>query len=573
MDTLLDITLKSRLVEKLSVALYDCLFEVEDSALEREAQEGDGESYVAVLEESDHMAVASVHAFLQNLYFYASENNEEFRSHMLVETLLIPRLVLPYLDRCVLHATILNSRAEAYADVLEGDRIAEMALHNPQLVKGIAASLRTLIIASFRAPATQFVMSLLRRLNPTAQMLRASAFCRHHEYIFALLCLLNVNMGALDLSRSGGGSAGDEEGEDSYNAHTLLHELATVYADMDAAAQGRVYKRVMCSGALPISRDTPSYVAVMSVLHGGAAAQLEYLSGRTDGKEDDDDENYRDTRAEAKMAHASRLAHLQQQQGGSEGVDAPVWDDKAGERDKKDSTSKAEEGGVEVASAAAASSASTIAYTKAEAKGGGGASARGEYKERERDADRRLLGDLPGEVTPHLFPSANEFQKFLTPPPWSSSFHRPRARQAAAGARRQGGSFTRAANRRQAHGQHAGPAELAAKGERGPHHPQGVHLRHQRPCHEGARALPGLGPRLRARHHRALARHARQCVPDHQYAVGTRGLGGRRRPAQPHQEVSHPTDEHAHGRQDGGRPVRLLKRRGRRSPTPYNVRV
>jgi len=99
MDQLLDITLKSRLVEKLSVALYDCLFETEDAQLEREAAVGDGgssddpEFYVAVLEESDHIAVVSVHAFLQNLYFYASQNNEEFRSHMLVETLLIPRCV------------------------------------------------------------------------------------------------------------------------------------------------------------------------------------------------------------------------------------------------------------------------------------------------------------------------------------------------------------------------------------------------------------------------------------------------------------------------------------------------
>ena len=53
--------------------------------------------------------------FPQNLYFYASENNEEFRRHMLVETLLIPRLVLPYLDRCVLHATILNRSAHRHA--------------------------------------------------------------------------------------------------------------------------------------------------------------------------------------------------------------------------------------------------------------------------------------------------------------------------------------------------------------------------------------------------------------------------------------------------------------------------
>ena len=49
-----------------------------------------------------------------------------------------------------------------YSEMLEGDRIAEMALHNPQLVKGIAASLRTLIISSFRAPSTQFVMALLK---------------------------------------------------------------------------------------------------------------------------------------------------------------------------------------------------------------------------------------------------------------------------------------------------------------------------------------------------------------------------------------------------------------------------
>ena len=36
--------------------------------------------------------------------------------------------------------------------------------------QGIAASLRTLIIASFRAPATQLVMALLNKLNPTAQV-------------------------------------------------------------------------------------------------------------------------------------------------------------------------------------------------------------------------------------------------------------------------------------------------------------------------------------------------------------------------------------------------------------------
>ena len=336
MDGLLDITLRSRLVEKLAMALFDCLFEDFGAsggarrlkAADRE-HEGDGKDNDdddcddMILEESDHMAVVSVHAFLQNLYFYASENNEEFRRHMLVETLLIPRLVLPYLDRCVLHATILNSRAEAYSDMLEGDRIAEMALHNPQLVKGIAASLRTLIVASFRAPATQFVMALLKRLNPTAQILRARSFCRHHEYIFALLCLLNVNMGALDLSQR---SEVDADTGDSYtlyeghHAHTLLHELATVYASMDGSIQARVQKRVMFSGALPISRDTPSYAAVMSILNGGEAGQLEYArnrrvsGGHADEKEEEED--WAEARAEAKRAARVGGQHKEEGYGG-----------------------------------------------------------------------------------------------------------------------------------------------------------------------------------------------------------------------------------------------------------------
>lgn len=322
-DGLLDITLRSKLVEKLAMALYDCLF---DSVDEKEKMKRNLISLdnveetslssahdVVILEESDHMAVVSVHAFLQNLYFYTSGRNDEFRSHMLVETLLIPRLVLPYLDRCVTHATILNQRAEAYSDMLEGDVIAEMALHNPQLVKGIAASLRTLIVASFRAPATQFVMALLKRLNPTAQILRARSFCKHHEYIFALLCLLNVNMGALDLSRSKETNAtGDSYTRyEGYHAPTLLSELATVFSSMDSATQARVHKRVVSSGALPISRDTPSYVAVISILNGGEAGQLEYglKKGAEEKGGNSEDDNW-DSRAEAKSDIKTRMASM-----------------------------------------------------------------------------------------------------------------------------------------------------------------------------------------------------------------------------------------------------------------------
>lgn len=48
MDTLLEITLRSTLVEKLSMALYDCLFEFED--LVDEQQEGKVRYYVVTLQ-------------------------------------------------------------------------------------------------------------------------------------------------------------------------------------------------------------------------------------------------------------------------------------------------------------------------------------------------------------------------------------------------------------------------------------------------------------------------------------------------------------------------------------------
>jgi hypothetical protein len=169
-------------------------------------------------------------------------------------------------------------------------------------------------------------MTLLQRLNPTSQILQASTFCKHHEYIFALLCLLNVNMGALDLSKAGDdGSAGAKD--ESFHAHSLLHDLATLFNELEPSAQARVYKRVVSSGSLPISRDTPSYVAVMSVLHGGAAGQLEYVIGKGDSKGGEgEDEDYRDMRGEAKQAHLDRMAAVSAQEagGGSKGSDSPT---------------------------------------------------------------------------------------------------------------------------------------------------------------------------------------------------------------------------------------------------------
>lgn len=45
-----------------------------------------------------------------------------------------------------------------------------------------------------------FGTGLMQRLNPTGSLLRARPFVARHDYIFTLLCLLNVNMGALNTS-------------------------------------------------------------------------------------------------------------------------------------------------------------------------------------------------------------------------------------------------------------------------------------------------------------------------------------------------------------------------------------
>jgi hypothetical protein len=401
---------------------------------------------INMLDESDHMAVVSVHSFLQNLYFYASHNNDEFRRHMLVDTMLIPRLILPYLDKCVQHASLLNRRAKAYSEALgapggavsaeeqsELDRaVASFALDQPQLVKGIAASLRTLIIASFRAPATQYVMSLLRRLNPTASMLKASAFVIRHEYIFALLCLLNVNMGALDLSRPSQ-DAGAIRTAESYRADVLLQELARVYAQMPADVQARVHSRVLSSGALPVSRDTPSYAAVMSVLLGGEAGQLEYFRQAKHTPISDDDEalgrsasggvsgvdpmsqtgmleyDAWDSRAEAKKAQAERL-QLAKQLGYNLASPEDAASAMGGASTSTGAASAKEDGGDEeeaaggiiatrpIAEALAEpkSSAFQVAIAVATQSGGAKAESKSQAREKQiRGEGYRLLGDLP----------------------------------------------------------------------------------------------------------------------------------------------------------------------------------
>ena len=82
------------------------------------------------------------------------------------------------------------------------------------------------------------------------------------------------------------GSGGMTEMVQAYHAHSLLHDVALVHMEMPRRAQLKVLQVVLSSGGLPVSRDTPSYAAVVSVLQ--AALSPNGSGGRGAGVADDE---------------------------------------------------------------------------------------------------------------------------------------------------------------------------------------------------------------------------------------------------------------------------------------------
>ncbi|KAH8053207.1 hypothetical protein JL721_10717 [Aureococcus anophagefferens] len=262
MHGLLAVAMRDQLVEKLSYALHDALFHGE----------------ARVLSNTEHAAVFAAHNFFQNLYLYGGGVDaplegpslaEIYRGHLICDTLLVPHLVLPYLERCIYHAQVLHRRHLASRDALailgpecEGlvDDVTARDMDDPALTHGIAATLRTLVIATFRAPRTRVMFQILRRFNPTPALLEMKGF-------------LNVNMGSFDVSRG----AMKESLADVYKGFTLLQDVADVYASLDGDKKRRILRRLEQSGALPLARDTPSYTALLNLLWGGGGGQFEYL--------------------------------------------------------------------------------------------------------------------------------------------------------------------------------------------------------------------------------------------------------------------------------------------------------
>lgn len=208
-----------------------------------------------------------------------------------------------------------------------------LSLDYPELVSGMESTLRTLVICSFRAPRTRLMYQLLLRYNPTASLLRMKSFIARHDYLFFLLLVLNINCGSFDISNQAGKNNDDEddegdeegvreegkeedgkEGEDGYYEYedeetpfmalALLQEVLSVYEMQTKEQRMRVLRRVEMSGALPVARDTSSYLSLLGVLAGsyvnsyqlceGVNPSFLLTNGGMDDDEDDDEDDEQD---------------------------------------------------------------------------------------------------------------------------------------------------------------------------------------------------------------------------------------------------------------------------------------
>lgn len=284
-DHLLEITLQSRFVEKLSNALFGCLFEKSQRDSRRyetvnehkDSDEKHQDNIHVNLNDCDHIAVTCVQTFLQNLYFFSTKHADAYRTHLLTESQLIPRLVLPYIHHCARDLVPEDIYSQSTTSVVQASCAkfaSNSSARQTELLTGLTAAMRTLVIASFQAPNDVDTIRFLHVNNPTIMLLQSDRLCIDGDYLFSLLCMLNINLGIwdksdhqiMDLQNGYQDQEGDEKSGNENSADTLLNELRYVYELMGQESRAKVSRRVQSSGALPLSRDTRSYTIVKLML-------------------------------------------------------------------------------------------------------------------------------------------------------------------------------------------------------------------------------------------------------------------------------------------------------------------
>eukprot|EP00615_Pteridomonas_danica_P002563 CAMPEP_0114371624 /NCGR_PEP_ID=MMETSP0101-20121206/33522_1 /TAXON_ID=38822 ORGANISM="Pteridomonas danica, Strain PT" /NCGR_SAMPLE_ID=MMETSP0101 /ASSEMBLY_ACC=CAM_ASM_000211 /LENGTH=513 /DNA_ID=CAMNT_0001523991 /DNA_START=302 /DNA_END=1843 /DNA_ORIENTATION=+ len=331
--------MSGQLLEKLTDLVRHVLYADSEPTATSTAQR----SGVKLLDGDEHAAVIAINNFVQNLFLFGEGPLvSSFQRHLLGGTSLIKRLVLPYLESCVLEARLLDSHPSS-----SPQKSPRLPLTPPKkthtdnspspLAQGVSYSIRTLIMATFRAPR-QVAQEVLINLNPTNSLLRSAPMllCKHPE-LLALLCLLNVNMNTMDASSSGEETTSNsdvsrrhsEEVDEvyevdptllvGYRAHALIRDVTFAFSNLSQSGQSTVYTYLVSDKhGLPVSRDLPSYQALLSALQ-QETSQLSSREPRASrmsrgAKADSDSDSDNDIgRAEAKSAVKDRIQKYKSQ--------------------------------------------------------------------------------------------------------------------------------------------------------------------------------------------------------------------------------------------------------------------
>jgi hypothetical protein len=249
-NQLLALTLDSELVEKVTEALCDCVFPDEYSSLVSKLDGKDTEqrSKSFMLTDKDHKAIISMQGFLHNLYLYANEIYMPlFRQHLLVESRVTPDMILPYLHSCLVQCN-------------GTDLDREMT---KCLASGICASLKTLVISTFRAPASSPAVVAFTMLNPSQALIQSAwSMIKENVSILVLLLFFNININSMNIGKAS--AAGDLP--EASTPHSLLHSMAAAFCALTKPKQEKVLRLVGGHPQLPVARDVESFALMWGML-------------------------------------------------------------------------------------------------------------------------------------------------------------------------------------------------------------------------------------------------------------------------------------------------------------------
>jgi hypothetical protein len=249
-NQLLALTLDSELVEKVTEALCDCVFPDEYSSLVSKLDGKDTEqrSKSFSLTDKDHKAIISMQGFLHNLYLYANELYLPlFRQHLLVESRVTPDMILPYLHSCLVQCN----------DEGLGKEMTKC------LASGICASLKTLVMSTFRAPNSSPAVIAFTMLNPSQALIQSAWFMiKENVSILVLLLFFNININSMNIGKASPAGALPE----ASTPHSLLHSMAAAFCALSKPKQEKVLRLVGGHPQLPVARDVESFALVWGML-------------------------------------------------------------------------------------------------------------------------------------------------------------------------------------------------------------------------------------------------------------------------------------------------------------------